>query len=1379
MCDVEGIVSPPLLDSVLVTRGAAASLDMEDTRSRDSVSDKGRCMSQKEQKNEMNKKGAGSDATNLQQVVRQPVLRYVVPCSIVVVGAQWPCWLGPCLALRLPIAGAFFPRVYHQFFDIPCWSVPKMMSSWSTYEDFRACDMPSGPLIVLSSGPSSKLFEVLAKVTRTDQPFIFAVDTPFHRSRIKDTRRAWYRLRIKASEVGLDNALVHHAKFGGATAASHQVLFRNVPKEAFFPAAGVPRVLKHLLGSAVRGNFIPIDSPADLQGGVPRAPIVVDSLLRQEGLLDVFHRDRLVACPSVFVKSRWVKRSLTASELLRAYDFPITLDARLMPHCEMGRLLPFQMEESISPLICVGVFRSLWGMVGGDRGVIPLDPESKSQDPLDLESKSQDPQRELTGLTDQSRSEFTVDPPLTCLSPSSQSDSPSSDDSVCSDEASVSSSRDRLDIVKEEHDLAKAVKSDDAEVPTHMWDSRVCRGAPTSKQEAKLAVMRDFFMCIYRRRLWRDCRKFLSDRYGKNWYAMRRKGHQNLKADLAAMQDILWRVSGNTWFEYPAGSRLLFFRFPAKYRMEARDGVPPYFTKEGPTSMRAQKPMSPEETAVLRDKILKVIKKRYIKVPEERLRSVISYFGVPKGVVDGIIQDWRIVYHAGANGLNDSVWAPSFWLPGVASLVRILDLTSVMEDRDIGEMFLNFPLHPSVRKFVGVDVGPLGFSKEECGARWLGWVVNLMGYRPSPHNSIKTNLVAEEIIRGDRHDDKNAFQWSQVVLNLPGSKDYNPGKAWISRLRKDGTLASDFVTFVDDQRLAAAGRDRMIEAGHTLSVREAYLGIQDALRKLRAAGGTCYPGAWAGAVVFVDKELGIVVLTSQEKWNRLKLICKKWLQRLESGDVDLNHTELRSDKGFMVHVTQAYPGMKPYLKGFHLSMETWRGGRDIDGWKLPPGAQISQDDLESVEEDWVEILLDGDQQEEPVIVPTAPESGTTRAVPRFAADLRALLELSDSDKPTPRVVRGKVVLTAYYGFGDASSGGFGASIERGAGIHGRFGLWGRDAEDKSSNYRELRNLVETVEEEAELGHLKNCELWLFTDNSTSESCFVKGSSSSPLLHELIVRLRKVEIEAGFTLHFVHVAGTRMIAQGTDGLSRGMLLEGVLTGKPMLSYIDLAKSAIDRFPPLLEFVRSWTQMPKLEPLTPEEWFVEAHGIVGGFRDDHGIWIPKHARNGRLYLWAPPPVIAVVCLEECLKAVHKRRDAFHVFVIPRLGTPAWTRLFHKLCDFVLCLPVGSPHWSLDMHEPLWIGISLPFISQQPWSLRGTPLLVELARDLRQVLSSGEADGGDILQQLLRIPRRVAGLSKHMARGVLRMPRQGQVPNGSSAGRGRQPVVQTRKT
>ena len=76
-------------------------------------------------------------------------------------------------------------------------------------------------------------------------------------------------------------------------------------------------------------------------------------------------------------------------------------------------------------------------------------------------------------------------------------------------------------------------------------------------------------------------------------------------------------------------------------------------------------------------------------------------------------------------------------------------------------------------------------------------------------------------------------------------------------------------------------------------------------------------------MVFVDKEVGIIVLTSQEEWDGLKLICKKGLTQVEAGELDLNHSELRSDKGFMVHVTQTYPGMTPYLKGFHLSMETW------------------------------------------------------------------------------------------------------------------------------------------------------------------------------------------------------------------------------------------------------------------------------------------------------------------------------------------------------------------------------------------------------------------------------------------------------------------------
>jgi hypothetical protein len=135
--------------------------------------------------------------------------------------------------------------------------------------------------------------------------------------------------------------------------------------------------------------------------------------------------------------------------------------------------------------------------------------------------------------------------------------------------------------------------------------------------------------------------------------------------------------------------------------------------------------------------------------------------------------------------------------------------------------------------------------------------------------------------------------------------------------------------------------------------------------------------------------------------------------------------------------------------------------------------------------------------------------------------------------------------------------GFGATIERPDGLHGCFGLWGRDKERQSSNYRELQNLVKTVEEEAESGYLIDRELWIFTDNSTGESCFFKGGSLSKLLHELVLCLRRVEIAVGFVLHMVHVAGTRMIAQGMDGLSRGTFLEGVVAGQDMLSFVHLA------------------------------------------------------------------------------------------------------------------------------------------------------------------------------------------------------------------------------
>ena len=109
----------------------------------------------------------------------------------------------------------------------------------------------------------------------------------------------------------------------------------------------------------------------------------------------------------------------------------------------------------------------------------------------------------------------------------------------------------------------------------------------------------------------------------------------------------------------------------------------------------------------------------------------------------------------------------------------------------------------------------------------------------------------------------------------------------------------------------------------------------------------------------------------------------------------------------------------------------------------------------------------------------------------------------------------------------------------------RYGVWGLSVvDDSSSNYRELRNLVESLEMSGASGELNGKEVFLFTDNSTVEAVTAKESSTSPLLYELVVRLFQLSSVFLCSVNIIHVAGTRMIQQGTDGLSRGDMLEGV-------------------------------------------------------------------------------------------------------------------------------------------------------------------------------------------------------------------------------------------
>ena len=147
----------------------------------------------------------------------------------------------------------------------------------------------------------------------------------------------------------------------------------------------------------------------------------------------------------------------------------------------------------------------------------------------------------------------------------------------------------------------------------------------------------------------------------------------------------------------------------------------------------------------------------------------------------------------------------------------------------------------------------------------------------------------------------------------------------------------------------------------------------------------------------------------------------------------------------------------------------------------------------------------------------------------------------------------------------------------------------------------------------------------------------------------------------------------------------------------------------------------------------------------------------------FFFGPPPAAADAMLEQLLTARHKCTDTSHVIAIPCLMTPRWRRLFNKVCDFSVVISPGVSFWPDHMYEPLWLGIVLPFTHHRPWSFKRAPLLVEMGSSLREMLPAREADAGALLRKLLRLPRRISGLSKSLARGVLHMPRSGSVSNG----------------
>ncbi|KAI2503865.1 hypothetical protein MHU86_10590 [Fragilaria crotonensis] len=275
---------------------------------------------------------------------------------------------------------------------------------------------------------------------------------------------------------------------------------------------------------------------------------------------------------------------------------------------------------------------------------------------------------------------------------------------------------------------------------------------------------------------------------------------------------------------------------------------------------------------------------------------------------------------------------------------------------------------------------------------------------------------------------------------------------------------------------------------------------------------------------------------------------------------------------------------------------------------------------------------------------------------------------------------------------------------------------------------------------------------MFTDNSTVESCASRGSSSSKKLLGLIIRLHGLMTRSGLKIHIFHVAGTRMIAQGTDGVSRGYLGQGVMAGESMVAHIPIHMSAVERAPlDLVPWIQSWSGNDTIL-LDNMGWFEAGHDITGWRLDEDGFERPILANSRRSYIWAPAPLAAEVVIAEMRKARIKRQSSCHIFVCPRLCTNQWAKQLYRSADFVFEVPVGFSCWPANMHEPLLIGILFPFLSVSPWQIKGTPKMYAVGRELRGVFKESEMGARNILRKLWALGCDLSTLPEHMVRQLL---------------------------
>lgn len=235
-------------------------------------------------------------------------------------------------------------------------------------------------------------------------------------------------------------------------------------------------------------------------------------------------------------------------------------------------------------------------------------------------------------------------------------------------------------------------------------------------------------------------------------------------------------------------------------------------------------------------------------------------------------------------------------------------------------------------------------------------------------------------------------------------------------------------------------------------------------------------------------------------------------------------------------------------------------------------------------------------------------------------------------------------------WGDGSGTGTGGTLQlvpAGGGsmaVETWMGVWEPQVFHFTSNWKELRTLLRTLEQEAASERLCGCTIFYFTDNIVTYYVAHSGGSSVPALHRLIRELKKLELLLDVHLEVVHVPGKHMITQQTDGLSRGLAFSNGRSLRSPEEEVTRLFRGVDYTPALVPWVmhvsgRSWRHRP-LKPMDSlKNWRFQE--VV----HESTVWTP-------LPEWADQIILAVlnVWIEQPWST-----EAY--FLVPRIFQRRW--------------------------------------------------------------------------------------------------------------------------